>query len=1004
TADLRADHSIDAKVETFDTAGNPGSATATRTVDFDTTAPTAGITIGVIAGDDVLNNTEKTQTNTTIGGTVTGDVKVGDTVTLTVNNHTYTASVSLVSGAYVYQTSVLTSDLVADHSIDARIVVSDLAGNTTEALASRSVAVNSDPSAVADTNTIYQGDPVAHGNVLTNDTDADGNHLTVVGVTAGTATPGTAGVGTVISGTYGTITINSDGSYDYNLDNSNAAVKGLNGSSVTDTFSYKMTDGNGGYSTATVKVTINDSKYSVDTTNGDTTLNGGSGNDVLLGDQGGTSTTVVPGTSPTNYDVCIILDTSGSMGDSIGGTTRLALAQNALTNLLNDLKDHPGIVNIKLIGFSDTVNINVEALENSSKYQKDLATLFSRLSSAEADGGTNYEAAFTAAASWFTTNASDGYTKLAYFLSDGIPTARTVGNSVDYGNYYYGGSQMSQNEFTEALTQYNKLVSANVQVNAIGIGTGIDANVLKYFDNTPVPGGSVTNTTTTFNGSNYEDTFTYTGKAGAVSIVNSAAELKAALNAGTPDELLVNLVSVGKDTVNGGAGNDILFGDAVNANWLLQDTSWTSAGKAALNPGDSLGIVREYVLATSLNGTTLTGTALEAAINEAISRELTEHSMLYGLSETARGGADTLTGGDGNDMLFGQAGADILDGGAGHDMLVGGTGNDTLTGGTGADVFLFHSGSGADIITDYNSTDGDAIVRVGDAAAGDSIKNSSNVSIDTASNLHTVVDVQQGHSVTIIDSSNHLLVGSGVATDGHHYTSTDAPNVSFDNYLVGGSGDDVIYGGAGNNYLNGGAGNDHIIGGSGDSYLFGGDGNDRLYAGSGNDHLYGGAGDDTLNGGAGHDFLDGGAGYNTLSGGDGNDIMVYHSTDTISGGSGIDVLLTGNAGDNLSALLSSSSVNTMEVAIKGSDAAHANAPMSLTDLSKLAAVGINISDSTVNGQTVTTMTLAADKWTDTGDHHTFTNASANLTLNTNLTESHDSGSSTEVAKFILTNS
>ncbi|NCB21463.1 MAG: Ig-like domain-containing protein, partial [Deltaproteobacteria bacterium] len=985
TSDLRADNSIDAKVETFDAAGNPGSATATRAVTFDTTAPTAAITIGVIAGDDVLDNTETTQTNTTVGGTVTGDVKAGDTVTLTVNNQTYTATVNLVGGAYVYQTSVLTSDLVADHSIDARVVVSDAAGNTAEASTSRSVTVNSDPSAVADTNTIYQGDPVAHGNVLINDTDADGNHLTVVGVTAGTATPGTSGVGSVITGTYGTITINADGSYDYHLDNSNATVKGLDGSSLTDTFSYNMTDGNGGYSTATVKVTINDSKYTVDTTNGDTTINGGSGNDVLLGDQGGTSTEFVPGTTPTNYDVCIILDTSGSMDDRIGGTTRLALAQNALTNLLNDLKDHPGTVNIKLIGFSSSITIDLEALEGSSKYQKNFAKLLAELNDAEASGATNYEAAFTAAASWFAGNAGNGNTKLTYFLSDGVPTSRDTW----YGTTNDGdGSRMSEDEFTEALAQYNSLVAAGVQVNAIGIGTGIDANVLKYFDNTPLPGGSVSTSTTTFNGNNYSDTFTYTGKAGAVSIVNNAAELTAALNEGTPDELRVNLVSVGKDTVNGGAGNDILFGDAVNANWLLQDTSWTSPAKATLNPGDSVKIVREYVLATSLQGTTLTGAALEAAINEAISRELTEHSMLYGLSETSRGGADTLTGGDGNDMLFGQAGADILDGGAGHDMLVGGSGNDELTGGTGADLFLFHSGSGADIITDYNAAQGDAIVRVGDAAAGDSITGAN------ASDVHRVNDVQQGHNVTIADGNNHLLVGSGVSTDGNHYTGAEAPGLTFDNSLTGGSGDDVIYGGAGNNYLNGGAGNDHIIGGSGDSYLFGGDGNDSLYGGSGNDHLYGGAGNDKLDGGAGNDFLDGGTGTNTLSGGAGNDILVHHNGDTISGGQGIDVLLTGNSTSDLNTLLTSA--QEVEVAIKGTSA-NPNAPLSLTDISKLADVGINISD-TADGAVMT----LSDQWTATGTN-TFTNSSAHLELTTNLTDSHDSGSSAEVAKFILNN-
>ena len=107
-------------------------------------------------------------------------------------------------------------------------------------------------------------------------------------------------------------------------------------------------------------------------------------------------------------------------------------------------------------------------------------------------------------------------------------------------------------------------------------------------------------------------------------------------------------------------------------------------------------------------------------------------------------------------------------------------------------------------------------------------------------------------------------------------------------------------------------------------------------------------------------------------------------------------MLTGDSTSNLNTLLTSAP--DVEVAIKGTSA-NPNAPLSLTDISKLADVGININD-TASGAV---MSLAADKWTDTGDHHTFTNASANLTLTTSLTDSHDSGSSAEVAKFILNN-
>ena len=51
------------------------------------------------------------------------------------------------------------------------------------------------------------------------------------------------------------------------------------------------------------------------------------------------------------------------------------------------------------------------------------------------------------------------------------------------------------------------------------------------------------------------------------------------------------------------------------------------------------------------------------------------------------------------------AGADKLFGDAGNDTLNGGKGNDTLTGGAGADVFVYATGDGNDVITDYTTQD-----------------------------------------------------------------------------------------------------------------------------------------------------------------------------------------------------------------------------------------------------------------------------------------------------------
>ena len=75
--------------------------------------------------------------------------------------------------------------------------------------------------------------------------------------------------------------------------------------------------------------------------------------------------------------------------------------------------------------------------------------------------------------------------------------------------------------------------------------------------------------------------------------------------------------------------------------------------------------------------------------------------------DTIYGGAgnDSILGNNGNDKLFGDAGNDKLLGGNGADTLTGGKGNDTLTGGAGADVFVYATGDGNDVITDYTAQD-----------------------------------------------------------------------------------------------------------------------------------------------------------------------------------------------------------------------------------------------------------------------------------------------------------
>jgi Ca2+-binding RTX toxin-like protein len=98
--------------------------------------------------------------------------------------------------------------------------------------------------------------------------------------------------------------------------------------------------------------------------------------------------------------------------------------------------------------------------------------------------------------------------------------------------------------------------------------------------------------------------------------------------------------------------------------------------------------------------------------------------------------------------------------------------------------------------------------------------------------------------------------------------------------LQGGSHDDLVFGGNGGDVVLGENGADAVSGGDGGDTLFGGNDEDRLDGGSSNDTMFGGVGDDRLSGSVGSDLLFGGAGDDILSGASGND--------AISGGDGID--------------------------------------------------------------------------------------------------------------------
>ncbi|WP_421126967.1 Ig-like domain-containing protein [Vibrio cholerae] len=136
-----ADQTIDASVTSTDAAGNSSTATDSEGYKVDTVAPELGIKLDAnITADDIINAEEAGQ-QIPVSGTVTGEFKAGDIVTLTVSGKPYTGPVG-ADGRFTIL--VAGSDLAADadQTIDASVTSTDVAGNSTTATDSEDYSVD----------------------------------------------------------------------------------------------------------------------------------------------------------------------------------------------------------------------------------------------------------------------------------------------------------------------------------------------------------------------------------------------------------------------------------------------------------------------------------------------------------------------------------------------------------------------------------------------------------------------------------------------------------------------------------------------------------------------------------------------------------------------------------------------------------------------------------------------------------------------------------------------
>lgn len=527
--------------------------------------------------------------------------------------------------------------------------VSDEAGLTDQAQVTLFIG-NQPPVAVNDALSASRAStthiPVA--SLLANDSDPDGDLLTLISV--GEAT---AGVVELIGG--------------------ELVYSPASGATGSVQFDYTITDNAGGQATAQVLlelVTLGTSgNDSITGSSGDDVIEGGAGNDTLNGGNGSDSYIWRPGDGNdtiNNYDISAgrydVLRLLGVQAADV----RFARSGNHLW--------------IYLTGDAKVTVSNFFNGEPSFPYALDAVLL---------DGVSLWTRDQILALVQQGTPAND--TLYGYAAADVL--AGAAGNDVLWG--YAGDDTLHGDSGSDTLYggDGNDLLLGGADNDTLNGEQGNDL----------LEGGPGADTQ---NGGNGSDTYRWAPGHGndvinnydvsaarydVLDLVGLGAEQVSFIRSG--NHLWVQLPASAKVTVNNFFTSEPGYPYALDAITIEGAVRWT----------------RDQILAWVQQGTEANDTLYGYATADAMAGGAGNDTLWgYAGNDTLQGdaGADILYGGEGNDTLLGGADNDTLNGEHGDDLLEGGTGNDTLNGGNGSDTYVWQPGDGSDTINNYDISAG----------------------------------------------------------------------------------------------------------------------------------------------------------------------------------------------------------------------------------------------------------------------------------------------------------